>query len=60
METKGKQMFLIVYRCFDNKEEESCFLVNSVNEAKDYLDRNPGPPYGFESRKGYYFFEEHE
>ena len=53
-------MFLIVYRCFDNKEEESCFLVNSVNEAKDYLDRNPGPPYGFESRKGYYFFEEHE
>lgn len=53
-------MFLIVYRCFDNKEEEACFLVNSAEEAKDYLDKNPNAPYGFEHRKGYYFFEEHE
>ena len=52
-------MFLIVYRCYDNREEEACFLVHSEQEAKNYLDRNPDPPYGFGHRKGYYFFERH-
>jgi hypothetical protein len=53
-------MLLIVYRCYDNREEESMFLVNSEQEAKDWLDTNPARPIGFESRDGYYFFESHD
>ena len=50
-------MQLIVYRCYDDKEEEACFLVTDEAAAKDYLDGNPPPPEGFEHRDGYYFFE---
>ena len=50
-------MRLVVYRCYDNFEEESCFLVNNDSEAKDFLDKNPKPPEGYEHRSGYYFFE---
>lgn len=48
---------LVVYRCYDNQEEESMFLMNNADEAKAFLDVNPGPPHGFELRDGYYFFE---
>jgi hypothetical protein len=51
---------LVVYRCFDDQEEEACFLVNSNEEAKDFLDGNPSPPDGFLDREGYYFFETHQ
>lgn len=53
-------MQLIVYRCYDDKEEEACFLVTDEAAAKDYLDGNPPPPEGFAHRPGYYFFEPHE
>lgn len=49
--------FLVVYRCYDNQEEESMFVVNSVEEAKAWLDTKPLRPIGFEDRDGYYFFE---
>ena len=48
---------LIVYRCYDNQEEESCFLVENEDAAKKFLDSRPAPPIGFEHREGYYFFE---
>lgn len=51
-------MTLIVYRCYDTKEEEACFLVADADAAKAYLDTNPPPPEGFGHRAGYYFFEE--
>jgi len=47
---------LVVYRCYDDHEEESCF-VTDYDGAKNYLDSNPLPPAGFEDRPGYYFFE---
>jgi hypothetical protein len=50
-------MVLIVYRCYDNKEEESMFLVESEDQAKTWLDTKPARPLGFEDRDGYYFFE---
>ena len=52
-------MYLVVYRCYDNQEEEACFLVNDVKEAKAFLDRAPKPPEGYEDRAGYYFFEKY-
>lgn len=53
-------MYLIVYRCYDNKEEESCFLVYDADGAKEFLDCNPAAPDGFEDRPGYYFYEYHD
>jgi hypothetical protein len=48
---------LIVYRCYDDQEEESCFLSPNDETAKSFMDTNPAPPDGFEDRPGYYFFE---
>jgi hypothetical protein len=48
----------IVYRCYDNQEEEACFLLPNILEAKAFLDKNPDRPEGFEERPGYYFFED--
>ena len=48
---------LIVYRCYDNHEEESCFVVENEAAAKEFLDANPPAPDGYEDRPGYYFFE---
>ena len=53
-------MKLIVYRCYDDLEEEACFTVVDADSAKYYLDTNPGAPHGFEHRDGYYFFEDVE
>jgi hypothetical protein len=53
-------MYLIVYRCYDNKEEEACFSVYDADVAKEFLDCNPAAPDGFEDRPGYYFYEYHE
>ena len=50
---------LVVYRCYDDCEEEACFLVATAEEAKSFMDENPSPPDGFEDRPGYYFFEVH-
>lgn len=50
---------LIVYRCYDNQEEEAMFLVADEAEAKAWLDTKPGRPIGFAERDGYYFFESH-
>ncbi len=52
-------MVLIVYRCYDNHEEEAMFLVETDNDAKAWLDTKPARPLGFEHRDGYYFFETH-
>ena len=52
--------YLIVYRCYDNQEEEACFLVRDMEAAKRFLDSQPFSPDGFEDREGYYFFEEHK
>lgn len=49
-------MALLVYRCCDDHEEESCFIA-PVADVKAYLDQNPPPPMGYEHRPGYYFFE---
>ncbi len=51
-------MQLIVYRCYDDQEEEAMFLVKGAEEAKAFLDKNPPRPEGFEDRPGYYFFED--
>jgi hypothetical protein len=48
---------LIVYRCYDNQEEESCFLMACADDAKSWLDTKPARPEGYENRDGYYFFE---
>lgn len=55
----GTEMYLIVYRCYDNQEDESCFLVDDADAALAYLDTRPSPPAGFEHREGYYYFEDH-
>ena len=52
--------FLICYRCIDNGEIESCFLVKTMEKTFDFLDKKPSPPEGFLDRDGYYFFEPHE
>ena len=48
---------LVVYRCYDNQEEEACFLLENAESAKEFLDTNPSAPDGYEDRAGYYFFE---
>ncbi len=56
----GPDAQLVVYRCYDNGEEESCFVVASPAAAKLWLDEAPKPPQGFEQRPGYYFFEKYK
>lgn len=50
--------YLVVYRCYDNQEEESCWASDDAEEIKSWLDGKPNPPSGFKDRDGYYFYEE--
>jgi len=52
-------VYLIVYKCTDNNEEESCFLTLGLETAKEYCRTKFVPPPGFENRPGYYFYEPH-
>lgn len=52
-------MYLVVYRCTDDGEEESCFLEECVTKASVYCAM-ASPPVGYENRPGYYFLEPHD